>query len=96
MRYFYKYNHSLRRKCPHLELFWSVFSRIWTECGEVWSISPCSVRMLENTDQNNSEYGNFLCSVLQKQKQKQKQKKQQKKTKKKKKQASYLLIYYLP
>ena len=27
-------------------------------------ISPYSVRMRENTDQNNSEYGNFLRSVL--------------------------------
>ena len=46
---------SLREKCPYSELFWSVFSRIWTEYGE----------MRENVDQNNSEYGHFLCSVLQ-------------------------------
>ena len=26
-------------------------------------ISPYSVRMRENTDQNNSEYGHFLCNV---------------------------------
>ena len=31
--------------------FWSVFSRIWTEYGEIQSISPYSVRMPENTDQ---------------------------------------------
>ena len=24
---------SLRGKCPYSELFWSTFSRIWTECG---------------------------------------------------------------
>ena len=24
---------ALREKCPYSELFWSVFSRIWTECG---------------------------------------------------------------
>ena len=31
--------------------FWSVFSRIWTEYGEIRSISLYSVRMRENTDQ---------------------------------------------
>ena len=31
--------------------FWSVFSCIWTEYGEIRSISPYSVRMWENTDQ---------------------------------------------
>ena len=31
--------------------FWSVFSRIQTEYGEIRSVSPYSVRMLENTDQ---------------------------------------------
>ena len=33
--------------CPYSELFWSVFSRIWTECREMRSISPYSVRMRE-------------------------------------------------
>ena len=40
----------LRKKCPYSDLFWSVFSRIRT--GSL-------VRMRENTDQNNSEYGHF-------------------------------------
>ena len=31
--------------------FWSVFSCIWTEYGEILRISPYSVRMPENTDQ---------------------------------------------
>ena len=31
--------------------FWSVFSRIWTEYGEIRSISSYSVQMRENTDQ---------------------------------------------
>ena len=31
--------------------FWSVFSRIRTEYGEILRISPYSVRMQENTDQ---------------------------------------------
>ena len=51
-----------RKKCPYLELFWSVFCRIWTEYGEIQSISPYSVQMRENADQNNSEYGHFLRS----------------------------------
>ena len=33
-----------------------------TEYGEIWSISPNSVQMRENVDQNNSEYANVLCS----------------------------------
>ena len=45
--------------CPFLKLFWSVFSHIRTEYGEIWSTSSYSVRMLENTDQNNSKYGHF-------------------------------------
>ena len=53
----------LREKCLYSELFWSVFSRIRTEYGEIRSISPYSVRMWENADQNNSEYGHFLRSV---------------------------------
>ena len=40
-------------------LFWSAFSRIRTEYGEVRSISPYSVRMRENADQNNSGYEHF-------------------------------------
>ena len=56
--------HELRKKCPNSELFWSAFSRIRTEYGEVRSISPYSVRMQENADQNNFEYGHFSRSVL--------------------------------
>ena len=53
---------ALRKMCPYLELFWSVFSRIRTEYGEIWSISPYSFRMRVNTDQNNFEYEHFSCS----------------------------------
>ena len=60
---------SLRTKCPYLELFWSIFSRIRSEYGEILCISPCSVRMRRNADQNNSEYGYFLRGVKDKQKQ---------------------------
>ena len=48
---------TLHEKCSYSEFFWSVFSRIWTEYGEI--LSPNSVRMQENTDQENSEYGLF-------------------------------------
>ena len=49
--------------CPYSELFWSVFSRIWTEYREIRSISPYSVQIWESADQNNSEYGHFSRSV---------------------------------
>ena len=45
---------TLRKKCPYSGFFWSVFSR---------NISPYSVRMRENKNQKNSEYGHFLRSV---------------------------------
>ena len=38
-----------------------------TEYGEVLRISPYSVQMRENVDQNNSEYGHFLRSDVLKQ-----------------------------
>ena len=37
----------LRKKCPYLKLFWSSFSRIWTEYGDIRSFSPYSVQMGE-------------------------------------------------
>ena len=54
---------ALREKCLYSEFFWSVFSRIQTENGEIRGISPYSVRIWENTDQKNSEYGHFSRSV---------------------------------
>ena len=53
----------LRERCLYSGLFWSSFSRIRTEYGEILCISTNSVRMRENTDQNNSEYEHFLRSV---------------------------------
>ena len=47
---------ALSEKCPYLELFWSLSSRIRT----VIRISSYSVRMQENTDQNIFKYGHFL------------------------------------
>ena len=55
---------SLGEKCPYLELFWSAVSRIRTEYGEIRSISPHSIRMRENADQNNSEYERFSTSAF--------------------------------
>ena len=43
---------TLRKKYPYWELFWSV-------CSQIRCISPYSVQMRENTDQNNPEYGHF-------------------------------------
>ena len=51
---------ALRQKCPYLELFWSVFSGIQTEYGDILRTFPYSVRMQENKDQNNFEYGHLL------------------------------------
>ena len=55
---------SLRKKYPYSELFWSVFSRILTEYGDIRSISQYSVQMRENTDQNNYDYGHFSRSLF--------------------------------
>ena len=56
-------NATLCKNCAYLELIWSAFSRIWTGCGDILRISPYSVRMRENMDQNNSEYGHFSRSA---------------------------------
>ena len=45
-----KRNHCLK-SVQIQSFFWSLFSRIWTEYGEIRSISPYSVQMRENTDQ---------------------------------------------
>ena len=47
--------HSLHKKCPYSELFWSAFSCIRTKYAEILCIPPYAVRMQENADQNNSE-----------------------------------------
>ena len=52
-----KRQHSV--KCPYSEFFWSIFSCIWTEYGEIRGISSNSVRMPGNMDQKNSEYEHF-------------------------------------
>ena len=51
------------KKCQYSELFWSVFSHIWTEYEKILSIFPYSVQMRQNTDQNNTDYGHFSRSA---------------------------------
>ena len=46
----------LHKKCPRSEFSGPAFSRIRTYYGEVWNISPYSVRFGKNKDQKNSEY----------------------------------------
>ena len=57
-------NFKMRKMCQYSELFWSAFSFILTEYGEIRNISPYSVQMRENADQNNSEYGHFAAVLL--------------------------------
>ena len=54
---------TLRKRCLYLELYWSAFSRIRTEYGEILRISSYSVQTRENADQNNSKYRHLLRSV---------------------------------
>ena len=54
----------LHKKFWYSELFWSAFSHIRTEYGEILHISLYSVQMRENSDQNNFEYGHFSSSVI--------------------------------
>ena len=54
----------MREKSPYSVLFWYAFSRIKTEYEEILRISPNSVQMGKNTDQNNSEYEHILRSVF--------------------------------
>ena len=63
----------------HQELFWPIFSRIRTEYGDIRSITRISTEQIfsdiydtlgVSTVQNNSEYGQFSRSVIQKEKRK--------------------------
>ena len=55
---------TLRKECPYSELFWSAFSCIQTEYQQMLRICPYSVRMRQNVDQNNYEYGHFSRSLM--------------------------------
>ena len=50
---------TLREQCLHSQFFWSIFSLIRTEYGEMWNISRYSTQMRRNTDHENSEHGQF-------------------------------------
>ena len=55
------------KECSYLELFWSLFSQrvsllLYRVSLCIQSISLYSVRMRENADQNNCEYGHFSLS----------------------------------
>ena len=56
----------LREKCLYSEFFWSVFSRIRTEYGEILRTSAYSVQMWENTDQKKLHTWTLFtqCSLL--------------------------------
>ena len=53
----------LRKTCPNSFFFWPVFLRSQTEYGDLQIKTPYSVRMLENKDQKNSEFGHFSGSA---------------------------------
>ena len=50
--------------CVDLEFFWSFISQIRTEYEDIFRISPYSVQMQENTNQENSKYGHFSRSGI--------------------------------
>ena len=50
---------TLRKKCSHSQFFWSIFSLIRTEYEQMWNMSRYSAQMRRNTDQENSEHGQF-------------------------------------
>ena len=54
----------ISQKFPYSAFFWSVYFRIWVECGDLRSKSPYSVQMRKNTYQKNSKYEHILRSVL--------------------------------
>ena len=54
---------SLRKMCPYSEIFRSIFSRIWTEYGEIICIYPYSVQMRENMDQKNLRILFTQCAI---------------------------------
>ena len=54
---------AFRKRCLS-KFFWSAFSLIRTKYGQTQGISPYSVLMQENTDQENSKYGHFSRSEL--------------------------------
>ena len=54
----------LRKKVFVFGVFSVVFSRNWSECGDLRCKSQCLVRMKENNDQKNFKYGHFSRIVV--------------------------------
>ena len=57
--FFPSYLFTWGEKFPYSKFFWPAYSGIRTEYGEIRCISQYPVRMRENTDQKNSDYGHF-------------------------------------
>ena len=56
---------TLREKCPHSELFRSLFPRIRTEYGRALSIPPYSVQMQEKSRITpNTDTFYVVCNVI--------------------------------
>ena len=58
------YQCSLHKKCPYLELFWSAFSGIRSECRKIRSISQYSIRMRENRTRITPNTDTFYAVVV--------------------------------
>ena len=56
--------YSLHENCTYSESFMSVFSRIRTKYGEILSISPYSLRMQENADQETPNTDTFHAVII--------------------------------
>ena len=54
---------TLHEKCLYSDFFWSAFSRIRTEHGDLLCKFPYLDRFRESTDQKNSEFEHLLQSV---------------------------------
>ena len=56
----FSFKGTIAEKCQYSELFRTAFSRNWTKYGEIRYSGPhFPVRMQENADQNNAEWGHF-------------------------------------
>ena len=55
---------TLRKKGRYSDLFWSLFSHIWTEYRNLQSNFTYSVQMQDKTKRKNSKYGHFSRSVI--------------------------------
>ena len=59
----YRYYKHCVKSVQIRSFFWSIFSRIWNEYGDLRSKSPYSVQIRENTDQKKTPYLDIFCAV---------------------------------